>query len=296
MLLCGGMIGIAAPQAHAELIVGVSLFGELVTFDSAAPSIIINRRAISGLTGQAQGEAISAIDYRPANGKLYALGNAPGSLYRLYTLDISTGVATRVGATDYTTFSGTFFGFDFNPQVDRIRVVSDGETNVRLNPNDGTLAGTDTAITPAGDLVAVAYDRNDNVNTTLTTLYGIDATSDSLVRVGGLDGIPSPNDGAVTTVGPLGVNTTGRVSFDISSNTGLAYAALTFNGTEGQVSSLYTVNLLTGTASLIGPIGDGSEALRALSVQVIPEPSSVGLLVVAGGMLVARRRRGLRED
>ncbi|HEX8296610.1 MAG TPA: DUF4394 domain-containing protein [Chthoniobacteraceae bacterium] len=296
-----GAILASAPQAQCEVAYGVTLFGELIRFDTAAPGVILSTQAITGLTGQASGEAISAIDFRPANGLLYALGNAPGGttgIYRLYTLDITTGVAARVGATDFTTFVGTFFGFDFNPQVDRIRVVSDGETNVRLNPIDGMLAGTDTAITPAGDLVAVAYDRNDNLTGTLTTLFGIDSTSNSLVRIGGVDGTPSPNGGTVTTIGPLGVDSVGRDHFDISAITGVAYAALTLPGVGGNASTttnLYTVNLTTGTAVSLGTVGDGTVPVRAFAVTV-PEPTAIGLLACSGlllGGMMRRRRAGL---
>ena len=58
------------------------------------------------------------------------------------------------------TLSGTRFGLDFNPIPDRIRLVSDAEQSLRINPNDGTLGGTDTALSPAGSVVAAAYDRN----------------------------------------------------------------------------------------------------------------------------------------
>ncbi|HEX8311778.1 MAG TPA: DUF4394 domain-containing protein [Chthoniobacteraceae bacterium] len=295
-LLSATVLSLGLQQAQGELLVGISLFGEVLTFDSAAPSVIVNGRGtfVSGLTGQAQGEAISAIDYRPATGTLYALGNAPGGtsgLYRLYTLNIATGVASRVGNTDYNTFTGTFFGFDFNPVVDRIRVVNDGENNARLHPDTGALAASDPAINPAGELVAVAYDRNDNNAATATTLFGIDSGANTLVRIGGPDGDPSPNGGAVTTIGPLGVDSTGRVSFDISSTSGLAYAGLSFTDAQNTTtSSLYTINLLTGGATLLGPIGDGSIALRALSVQIIPEPGSLGLLATVGGLLVGCMR------
>jgi hypothetical protein len=40
--------------------------------------------------------------------------------------------------------AGTSFGFDFNPTVDRIRLVSDSGQNLRLNPNSGAGATTTT--------------------------------------------------------------------------------------------------------------------------------------------------------
>jgi hypothetical protein len=39
------------------------------------------------------------------------------------------------------------FGFDFNPTVDRIRVVSNTGQNLRLHPVTGVVASTDTPLT-----------------------------------------------------------------------------------------------------------------------------------------------------
>ena len=107
--------------------------------------------------------------------------------------------------------------------------------NFRLDPNTGavvTTAPADQALTftpPAtGPIIAEAYDRDfDRTGGAAvpTTLYGIDAGADMLVVQGGLDfsGSPasgSPNLGAVTAVGPLGVtidrNTDG--GFDIAAD------------------------------------------------------------------------------
>src|SRR5438093_788494 len=75
------------------------------------------------------------IDFRPANGLLYALTNEGGT-GRLYTIDPASGAATfRATLTadtvndptpTYTALSGTSFGVDFNPVPDRLRVVSNG--------------------------------------------------------------------------------------------------------------------------------------------------------------------------
>jgi hypothetical protein len=51
----------------------------------------------------------------------------------------------------------------------------------------------------------------------LTTVYGIDSGTDSLVLVGGLDGGPSPNGGTLTNVGPLGFDVSDALGFDIVS-------------------------------------------------------------------------------
>ena len=104
--------------------------------------------------------------------------------------------------------------------------------NREINPNNGTLAGTDTTLAYAtGDanaaanpnLVAVAY-TNSVAGTPSTTLYGIDSNLDILVRQGSPGGAPvSPNSGQLFTVGPLGVNTANDAGFDISDCSGNGY-------------------------------------------------------------------------
>src|SRR5262249_53991146 len=154
---------------------------------------------------------------------------------------------------------GTSFGVDFNPVPDAIRFVSDAGQNLRLNPNDGTVLGTDTNLTFAtGDpnadanpnVVGSAY-TNNFLGATTTTLYGIDSTLGILVTQGSVGGAPtSPNTGQLFTVGSLGVATTNQVGFDIVGPTGLALASLTAPGAT--TSSLYSINLTTGAATLIG--------------------------------------------
>jgi trimeric autotransporter adhesin len=237
-------------------IFAVTASNNLISFNQASPSAIISAVAITGLQS---GEVVQGIDFRPRTGQLFALG----STSRVYTINPMTGAATMVGASPLATpISGTSFGFDFNPVPDLIRVVSDTNTNLRLNPNDGTLAGTDTALAFAmGDpnagqdpnVVASAYTNNFDGSTS-TSLYGIDSNLDTLVLQGSLGGAPtSPNTGQLTTVGLLNVNTTDQVGFDITNPGGIAFASLTPAG--GTISSLYTINLTTGAATLVGPIG-----------------------------------------
>jgi Domain of unknown function (DUF4394) len=110
---------------------------KLLLVSADAPSAVLSSYRITGL---ADGERVLGIDFRPATGGLYALG----STSTLYLVDPATGYATAVGAPLATPLAGASFGFDFNPTVDRIRVVSDAGENLRLNPLTGEIAGTDT--------------------------------------------------------------------------------------------------------------------------------------------------------
>lgn len=247
------LVAAAATRLDAATAYGLTTTNQLVVFDTAAPGTILATVTITGLQ---PGEAILAIDVRPATGQLYALG----STSRLYRLNPVTGAATQVGTPFSVGLLGASFGFDFNPTVDRIRVVSDAEQNLRLHPDTGAVAATDTALTPDGTLVAAAYSNN-FAGASVTTLYGIDSTSDQLVRQGGPNGTPSPNGGVITPIGPLGVDVADNAGFDITANDGVAYAALSVGG----VTSLYTINLTTGAATVVGALGGGT-ALRGLAV------------------------------
>ncbi|HXD50703.1 MAG TPA: DUF4394 domain-containing protein, partial [Burkholderiales bacterium] len=248
MTLVFGTLCAGAPMASAELVTGLTVTNTLVTFDSATPGAVSAPVAITGLGA---GEFLVAIDRRPATGQLYGLGSAS----RLYVIDTVTAAATQVGSSGAFTLSGTAFGFDFNPTVDRIRVTTTTTQNLRLNPNDGMLAATDSALAYAtGDanfgatprIVGSAYTNNFSAATT-TTLYDIDSNLDILATQ-----LP-PNNGVLNTVGALGVNTSDLVGFDISGLTGMAFASLTAPGAA--TSSLFTVNLATGAGTLVGTIG-----------------------------------------
>ena len=291
-------------------LVGLTTVGSLVTFDSATPDVLIGAPVI--ITGLAGGETLVGIDHRPANGILYGVG----STNRIYTLNTSTGVATTVGSAGAFTLEGTSFGVDFNPLPDRIRVVGNTGQNLRLNPIDGTLSGTDTplAYDPNDDtnrgffgtvdpndplsaasvpanvvLVAAGYTKTlDQVtNSTVTTLYAIDATQDLLVRVGGPNGPPSPNGGQVVAVGELRDSGFNLIDFgnvvglDIQSDTDAAFAS---NG-----ATVYSVDLTTGTVTSLGLVGGG----LVLSDLTIALPASgAGTLALAASTNAFPASRG----
>ena len=82
-------------------------------------------------------------------------------MVRIYTLNLGTGAATAVGSQLPTLLVGSDFGFDFNPTVDRIRVISDLGQNLRLNPIDGTISAIDGMINPGTPtLSGAAYSEN----------------------------------------------------------------------------------------------------------------------------------------
>ena len=272
-----------APQLHAEAIFGLTTSDALVTFDTTTPGTISSPLPITGLVG---GDTLLGIDFRPATGQLYGLGS--GS--RLYLINTGTGVATQVGTNGAFTLSGSAFGFDFNPVPDRIRVVSNTEQDIRLNPLTGGLAATDGAITYAvGDvnfganpnLVGSAY-TNNFPGALTTTLYNIDSS------LGVLTIQNPPNSGTNTTVGLLGVGfaLSENLGFDISGLSGSAFAS--FASPTGTNSFLYSINLASGAATPVGAIGGA--VLRDFSITPVPEPGTWAMLGLGLAMVLGKLR------
>ncbi len=247
------------PSVQGRIVYGLDGNNNLIRFGSMSPGTVTNTFPISGLQ---IGESVLGIDFRPNDGRLFGMSN----MNRVYTLDTLSGAALPVGVAAFTpALTGFAFGFDFNPVPDRIRVHSDAEQDLRLNPNTGGLAGNDSSLVYAfGDanlglnpnIVGTAY-TNSVPGAIATTLFAIDSGLDVLVT------LPSPNNGQMYTVGPLGVNTSNAVGFDITGNDGVAYAALTI--APNIFSSLYLIDLSSGTATLLGNIGNAS-ALRGIAV------------------------------
>ena len=241
-------VGLAALGWTASAEAAETLYGttgtKLVRLSSASPATIDATRPI---TGMQPGETTRAIDVRPATGELIAVG----STGRLYRVDPGSGASESISSAGIALVGG-HFGADFSPSADRLRVVSNGDANFRYNPLDGT-GEAFTDLGSAGDVVAIAYDRN-TPGAAATTLFGLDSASDKLVRIGGVDGDPPVNQGAVTEIGPTGFDFGLAAGFDVAPSDGTPYASLVADG----ATSLYTIDLATGGATKVGDIGDAA--------------------------------------
>ena len=228
-------------------ILGLTTDQRLVKFDECRPGHLKEIGTIFGLQGDT---LLVGIDFRVQDGELYGLGDGGG----IYTID--TGKAQAFKVTDLTVdLEGDFFGVDFNPAANALRIISDTGQNLR-HPFAGPLqfqTQTDMPLnytpgTNATGVAGAAYTNNDLDDNTGTTLFDIDTTLDQVAVQS------PPNNGSLVATGLLTVDAGSTVGFDnytqlrkgvaVANN---AFATLVVNGTTG----FYRVNLLTGTAILI---------------------------------------------
>ena len=222
---------------------------KLFQYSTADPEKLINSSTIVGLQ---QGEKILGIDFRPATGELYALG----SNNRLYTINFYSGVASLVaplttipaGTTTAVPLSlaGTSFGFDFNPVVDRIRVVSNTGQNLRVNPLTGVTI-VDGTINPSSVSVnGVAYDNNDTDTTTSTELFALDILGNQIFE------IDPPNNGALVEPLSIKLDITGDGGFDIAPRSAKVTKDIALGLYEiDKISTLFKIDVETGETKIL---------------------------------------------
>ncbi|MDI4635192.1 DUF4394 domain-containing protein [Pelomonas sp. V22] len=261
-----------------EMVYAVTLGNQLIHFNAGQPQKILSRQALSGLLAQ---DRLVGIDYRVARGQLYGLG-ASGQLYRI---DTASATASTVGSQAVLTGEGREYGFDFNPTVDRIRVISDTGLNLRMHPDTGAMVDSDPSKpglqldgTPSFDakdinagkkaaVVAAGYTYN-KTDEKQTTNYVIERNLGILAHMGTKEGVTpavSPNTGRLYTVGPLGLPPFERATLDISDISNTAYAAITpaADSSGRATSRWYRIDLKTGKVQLMGSIGEGELVVGA---------------------------------
>ncbi|RQO30102.1 hypothetical protein DBR32_10980 [Taibaiella sp. KBW10] len=253
------------PQNYTgQLVYGLTTTNRnLIKFSTGNPELIRELLPISGVT---TGQVIVGMDVRPLNLGLYALGyNSTTQEYQVYNINTTTGAATAINATAGTIRLGVGekISFDFNPTVDRIRVVSTNDSNYRLNPITGAVAATDTSLAYSASDVnngknpyigSVAY-TNSYKGTTTTALYGIDDSLQNFVQI-----VP-PNQGVLNTLAanilPFNLaDLTNDIDYFYDSVSMSNKGYLCANTGSSMNDKLYTIGT-NGTAVLINDIGYG---------------------------------------
>ena len=276
-------------DARAERIFGLTTQNWITVFDSDSPGDSMGGGAVTGL---AVNDNLVAMDYQPASGNVLLLGSQ-SNVYRLNNTSGTDFSATLLNTLD-PTLVGTSLAFDFNPAFmsgsfariitdtndNRVIGGADGEYLAPVEKTDVFYAAGDANEGADPNIAGIAYDTN-IAGATGTQQYGIDASLGILTTV-------ANNAGTLATVGGLGIAgaLTNELGFDISGASGTAYASIQ----NGPNSQLYTVDLGTGAATIVGQISSG-DLIRDITTVPVPEPSSIAILAFGAlGLVVIGRR------
>jgi hypothetical protein len=223
----------------------------------------------------------------------------------LYEIDTMTGVATLVGDTGveqfngiaYDAIAGSLYGYTTDAETyvlslgtgaatliaDAPGIVPEGDlafdnSGMLFTTNGGDLATLDlgtATLTAVGDMGLVADDVSGLAFAATGAIWGYAKNGtfeDSLLTI-------APDTGVASEIGTLGIFSDAAVGgLDVDPDSGVLYLS------DG--ASLYTVDGGTADATLVGDHGLGGMS----GIAFVPEPASIGLLVI-GAALGLRRRR-----
>ncbi len=219
------------------------------------------------ITGLQASENLFDIDYRNADGRMWALS----TLGNLYTIDLETGAATLQSTLSVTLNATETYSIDFNPTVDRLRIIGTDDMSYATNVENGVTA-TNGSLTlsgaPAnGVVVDAAY--TDTFSTTTgrgTTLFSIDAQNGALYT-------QNVMTGALTQVATLGVTGLQDIQgYDIDPETQQGLAVFQVNGD----TALYRVST-SAAATLVSELELDGETAIGFTTVTTANPTVVGL-------------------
>lgn len=269
---------VALPLRAQSVIYGLTISNSLVVMSGDGA------RTIPGplLSGFGVGESVVAMDFRPLTGELYALSRDGANLGRLYTVNPVSGAMAPVTLSGPAlTISGSV-DMDYNPVAfsgtNALRIVTGDEHNYRLVfTASGATVNVDGSLNVPGgasgtNVIATAYANNraglpGGAGAGGTVQYAIDSDTDTLYRVN------PPNNGALISPLPLGINIDELGGFDIVTGTDRALASFSVAGLTG----LYEINLTTGAATLLNLLSNQVIDLAVPMPPAQPAPLVYGL-------------------
>jgi len=253
-LLAGVAFAGFAGGAQAATLYALGIDNKIARIDTDSRKVT-GTMSVRGAEGK-----VLAVAVRPADGKLYGLTDAG----QIVTIDTATGMATQVSRASEKLETGARVAINFNPVVDRLRVVGMNGANFRVHPDtgavtkDGALRYADGS-SQAGQqpmVTAVAY-TNHVAGTKETGLYTIDP------RLGQINMQAPPNDGVQQPKVNAGMALPYGIGFDIladgmGGNTGYIVAG----------GNLHMLSVADTKLTMVGPIA-GLSWGEVLSVAVV---------------------------
>lgn len=288
--LLSGCSAFEAASLEPETVFATTQSNRLVRFPAGVPAQVAGGRSISGMH---PGEQVAGLDFRPTDGRLYALGTAG----QLYVIDPATAIAQPVGPGGLRSLVMDEVGFAFDPASDLIRMVTTTGHNLRLHPDTGTLVDGDPAaaglqsdapldygptefergMVPRLAGAAIVHLPARGARPAITTQYAIDRGARTLVTQGSREHThprPPLHSGHLFTVGQLAIDLgDGPLSFD-AKDPRLALLCVS----RGARSELYRVDLRTAALEPLGRIAL-DEPVTAIAL--VPRMRSAGAAAAA---------------
>jgi hypothetical protein len=241
---------------------GLTTSNGIFTFDTTTPAQVSAATPVAGLAAGDSLEALSFLhgaDFQGANPFLALARN--GSQGRLYVIDAATRQATPLGSP--FTLNGTAFDLavtDTGRAQPRAVVSSDAGAYLDVDPTTGAVTPDAGQAAALGHNVAgVAFDSGVHGDVIAPpTLYGYRFDTNQLVTV------------TPATARPTGLVAQSARDLGLDLRTDdRAFASVRANGS----TNLYRIDPDTGAATLVGPIGDGSDTVRDI---VLAQPAVIG--------------------
>lgn len=230
---------------------------EFVAFDAASPS---STTLVSPVPGGYKLTGGAFIDGDFAT--MYAVdGFGASTTNQFLRVDTATGAITPIGSAA-SLLGQNYSSLKYDPTTARLYASSisgDCTGTSRLWTIDKA-TGVPTYVGPilgTSCIAAIAIDR-------AGLMYGIDLIADALYAI-------DKTTGNASLIGSIGFNANYAQDADFDQSTGILYYA-GFDG-DREVGNMYTVNVATGEATLIAPIGSFTE-MDAMAIATIYGPCS----------------------
>lgn len=199
------------------------------------------------LTGLMPDDEPIGADFRPSDGSLYVLTRA-GKVYAMNPdrgalMTMSSLMPDPADASEpFAGLEGEFFGVNFNPVADRLRIVSDSGQNLRVDVDTG-MTTSDASLNPGAPSIAAATYSNSFDAACRTQLFVVDTRSNTLFLQ------DPPNAGTLREVGDIPVpRASGNVAFEIVTDDAGRGSALGF-WPSASGADIYDVDVRSGAAS-----------------------------------------------
>lgn len=251
------------PESQQGVI--VTSAGNLVTINNANGAVI-DSVALTGIPGT---EAILDADFRHADGRLWILTRI-GTVGKLYS--VAGTAATERSTLSLPLDATASYSIDFNPQVDRLRIIGALNENWAVNVENGAVTAQTAINGPNAPTTVsqVAYTDTFTNTGRQTALFNLDEINDVLYAQ------TAVASGTQVQQSVLGVNAVRIFGFDlpVDSTTGLALMNV-----GGQLG-IYNINTsaTTNAASLIGTVNlTGGQTAVAFAQRKSANPTVIGV-------------------